>query len=93
MADRNFSVLPHDPFLDMTFPRPFRESLLTEIFPVSTFLISHFLDYIFLELFLQFYIVMPSALVGGCGWPGDRAKDSNKKCDLVRSENIANTNF
>jgi len=46
VADRNFSILPHDPFLDMTFPRP-----------------------------------LP--LVGGCGWPGDRAKDSNKKCNPV----------
>lgn len=25
LIDRNFSVLPHDPFLDMTFPRPLGE--------------------------------------------------------------------
>ena len=31
MADRNFSILPHDPFLDMTFPRPLRESLKINI--------------------------------------------------------------
>ena len=25
VADRNFSVMPHDPFLDMSYPRPLRE--------------------------------------------------------------------
>ena len=92
VADRNFGILPHDPFLDMTFPRPLRESLNKTLSCLNFFYFLLWFQVYFLGLF-QFLISARLALVGGCGWPGDRAKDSNKKCNPVRSENKIRKRF